>query len=318
MAEPNQPQESERAIPTPPASPAAANTAAGAGNGVAPNGGNGAGQPAGIDDDLTKLEKETWKRKLEETLKAELGPIKQKRDQVIKNYTDKKRDELVGRWKAQAAALDRVWKDINDYPNWIDIIDQCVCPTKEEIKKQADVVGGFEPKHPGPKHETLKKAKVDVEARKAELDGWLSIEQQLSKQLDDVDKAIKDVKDAYNGPSPKISLYLFWFKALPPHQSVTPNAPGAQREPPIQVDRWPRCVKWPERGKIYLIATADLQREIDAAWTQYRDARRTLAEAERDFEKSPDDLAAETKRLDELKKNEDETIRKALSDKPAP
>jgi hypothetical protein len=275
-------------------------------------------EPGSIDCDLTKLEEETWKRKLEESLMSELPPIQQKRDQAIKTYTEKKgnvvrRDELVARWRAQAAALERIWKDINDYPNWVEIIDKYVCPTKDEIQTQAgkDVFT----RHFGANQKKVVEAKGEVEARKAELDGWLSIDPRLNKQLDDVDKAIKDVKDAYNGPSPKISLYLFWFKALPAHQSITPNAPGGPDEPPIQVEKWPACLKWPERGSIYLIATAALPDKIDFAWKEYRDARKKLAAAERDFNNCPDDLAAEAKRLDDLKKNEDETIRKKLSEK---
>ena len=317
MADPNQPQESATqpgATPTPPASPPAGG-ATPAASAPPPGGGRRTAATArhshGIDEQLAELERETAKQKLLESLKTELAPIKQKKDQAIKNYTDKKREDLLARWKAQATALERNWKDINDYPNWSALIDRVVCPIKDKIKRQAETVSALAPPQ-GTKQKKVAEAKAKVDARKAELDGWLSIDQQLSKQLDDVDKAIKEVKDAYNGPEPVISLYLFWFKALPLHQSITPNAAGASREPAIAVEKWPACLKWPERGNIYLIATADLPRKIDAAWQEYRKARDDLAQAESDFNKQPDDLATEMRTLDQLKKNEDQDIRDAL------
>jgi hypothetical protein len=152
MADPNQPQESATqpgATPTPPASPPAggATPAAPASppGGGRTNGGNGSAQPTGIDEQLAELERETAKQKLLESLKTELAPIKQKKDQAIKNYTDKKREDLLARWKAQATALERNWKDINDYPNWSALIDRVVCPIKDKIKRQAETVSALAP-----------------------------------------------------------------------------------------------------------------------------------------------------------------------------
>jgi hypothetical protein len=246
-----------------------------------------------------------------ESRKSELEPIKAKRDQAKSAY-GAKRDELLRRWNDQLVELTLLQKDIvSVFPHYTDLIDEWIC--KKALSK-IETQKGEVLQRRGKNEAAVVKTAHDVESTKANLDAWLSIDQQLAARLKDIDDGIKKIRDVFGGEDQVFSIYLLWFKTLPTFISIASEdkageaaALGDNRE-----DR--QCTAEVQYHPVYLVEVGGYSAEVDKALSEYDDARKAKKAADVEFKADADDLANELKNLKDLTLRVDQDVATALKE----
>jgi hypothetical protein len=277
------------------------------------NGGAGAAPPT-IEQRLKDAQQTADDGKKAEAVVAALAPVAQKKKQATDKYDDKRWRELSGRWSDQSAAIGGLWHDIRSaYPDWVDRIGAAVCPVLGKIDAQQQVVEKLQPQ--GKNETALATAKKAAADAQADLDTWFTADQKLAARLDQIDKDIADVRTVFANPKERAtSLFPFWWKIVPAHQGMRPDDAATVPEGPAPGAAWPQCLAKPPmpRTAPYLIAPKDYPAKIEDAYARLSAAQKDLQGATDTFKGWPDDVAAESKRLADLTRDRDQTIKDNL------
>jgi hypothetical protein len=277
------------------------------------NGGAGAAPPT-IEQRLKDAQQTADDGKKAEAVVAALAPVAQKKKQATDKYDDKRWRELSGRWSDQGAAIGGLWHDISSaYPDWVDRVGAAVCPVLGKVDAQQQVVDKLQPQ--GKNEATLASAKKTADDAQAELDAWFTADQKLAARLDQIDKDIADVRMVFGNPKERVtSLFAFWWKIVPAHQGMRPDDAAVVPQGPAAGATWPQCLAKPPLPQTtpYLIAPKDYPAKIEEAYAHLSAAQKALRDAGDTFKGSPDNVAAESKRLADLTTHRDQTIKDNL------
>jgi hypothetical protein len=270
-----------------------------------------------IEELLAEAKQKAKEGKEADVVVAELTPLVLKKTQAVDGYK-KKYPDLLRRWNGQKAEILGLWRDIQcAYPTWAQIVRDVICPVFEEINAQEDKVTALLCPKGLLKEKPAAEAQAKADTCKARFDGWLAAEQRLTTSLDDVDKATAEIRKVFANPEERaISIYLLWWKVLPPHVSISPPDQALYIEVPADVR--PRCLPMLARGWLYLIAPANYSDKIEEAHTDAATTAKIAKDKTDEFKAAPDDLAAETKRAADLNAAKDQTIKDKLKKVPKP
>jgi hypothetical protein len=262
-------------------------------------------KPKSIDDDKTALENASAQGKRADTLKPEIVAAIAKRDQTAKAYAGK-RPELYQRWSGQIAESKVLHDAIaSAYPTWPTIITTKICPILDDIKARKKSINDRLTTNDA----AVAKATEDFKNNKANLDGWLALDQSLTKNLDKIDKAIQDIQALLGGPDQVFAVYLFWFVVQPALRNVAPkdehtlqtDSSAPECLPPFD----PSCPSLVDPGQQY-------SDRIDAAWKAYEDAVDTKKTTEDALKKFADGLTADRAALGDLIQKREQNIKASL------
>jgi hypothetical protein len=263
-------------------------------------------------------------------LKSELESFSNKKKTVEEAYA-LKYPVYVERWRTQNKAVAELQQNIKCIlPDWRDLITRCICKPYAAVNEEQEAYDERKACCVGPLEAKRDATKAALEASKAYLDILTANGSKAEAALGANEKTAKAIREILQGPDKALAVRLFWLELLPLHLQLAPTAEVDAESvayangetlhalcgfpaPP----ETPRPVPWlvhpGEPGKPDQDACADdgandgtpakesYGRELDCAWTRYRDAKADAGLAEAAYSAAPDDLEAEAKKLKALK-----------------
>lgn len=272
-------------------------------------------------------------------LKASLETFVKNQDKLVDGYREKY-PALRKTWCDRQQDVERLYAHIKcEFPlseeKWKALIQECICKKKRELyclrrriaKRKRCCSGELQRK---------RDAAADAfELAKAELDTLQNLAQKIADALASNLNVIGEIEKL---PSAErtVALYLFWFKLLPNHKSLTPTRDisdacrklGADGDPktlckptydipcPDETGGCtpPKDEKWtaPEPQGPFLMHPDDYLKALDCAWDKYDAAKNALALAEAEYKRNPDDLTSLEKQHTDGSKGLEDEIKKCL------
>jgi len=263
-------------------------------------------------------------------LKGELEAYKKKRDKLIEEYKAAY-PKLLDQWEVQNGEVEKLEVLIKAaFPDAErrELVEKRICPKLVALKKYLiDKIVESRSAMRGDLGSKADAAAEQVAVAKEGLDALLENARRIPTDIATVDKLCGEIRDLLGNPDQVIAIYLFWFKLLPLHRAIRPEAkvPGSgapELDTPSKL-----C---PTGGDLFeidrerrarLVEEAQYSRVLDAAWVKYGTARQKFADAEAAFKADPDDLPSLEKQCDDAKKALDAEIRNELlkpEEPPAP
>jgi hypothetical protein len=292
-----------------------------------------------IKDQLEKIQEQTAKVDYLKSVQNELQALASKLDGLVKQYGDKY-PSLLARWDEQQKYVKQIHDTVTaTYPKWRDLIKSGICQgALESIKEQTAKVERLQSSNKGTNEQVREEAKSKLDQASARLTAWQAAAAKIDAKLTANAKLIKDIQNLVPGPDQIHSLWLLWFKLLPEHCGLRPSNRGTfpaneapstlcpkyvakemtDHESEATPDEIAAQAAWPPpyppRTTPWLISPDQYQRKLNAVWAAYQDAKEKADQADKAFKSAPDDLAAESKKLDAMIKLEEDNIKANLKE----
>jgi len=280
----------------------------------------GPGQPA------SKLEEKARQLTRDAAKGDFLKSVKGETDQLVASFATLSDDyrqrhpDLLATWQAQ----DKEATELRDailraYPNdeWRKLLGRTACMVHSDIASAAEKLDKAHVKVSKSERD-IAAAEQKLAATKERFASWTKPVDALTKALQANDTELKRIRALLtkDGKERIPVLYRFWFHFLPKHYAIALDW-GSYGEPVKAVcdgTRPPAPPGTPEERSVYLVAPAELEREVDAAMADYRRDGERLADLRADAALDKAELEAARKRLDELRKGEEATATRMLQD----
>jgi len=282
-----------------------------------------------LEDVTSELNKFEAKKLTE--LKSELEAFVKKQDALDADY-QKKYPALRDKWCAQQQTIVKLHAQLlHAFPNqdWKKIVADCICTKKRVIMCKDEAIAHLNRCGKGNAERARDEAQARFTDAKTRLDLLSANAQKIDAQLTADAAWIGNIQALLGTPEQAVALYLFWFKLLPQHKSLTPEDVAADcktfadDESPAKLceTEWAKACEsdpnackppadggsaaatataTPPRPAPWLILPAKYSAALDCAWDDYRKAKDEFAQRDAEYKAKADDVASLVKQRDAL------------------
>ncbi len=270
-------------------------------------------------------------------LKKDLEAFVQKQKDLGADY-EKQYPTIRQTWCDQQLEIETLLASLKcAIPDWKEIAEECICKPKHVVRCKDQAIAKRKRCCQGARERIRDKAQARFDDAKKRLDALLANAQSIKAKLDENAKWIKEITGLLTGPEKAVAVYLFWFKLLPSHVSLTPadckTVGGDEKPEDLCKTEWDKkCEAEPEpcapggeeppeaarptrRPAPWLVAPDKYDDELDCAWIDRRDAKDAFAKAESDYKNKPDDLKSLEEDLAKYNKSLEDEIKTCLKGK---